>query len=87
MLNINLKYSVLFVNIIKVAKTLEQDIFVLDADSCYANENMESSNADVDQTTCTSTRHIETMTQDKEVQVQPFIKKAYSGAVNRLKSL
>jgi hypothetical protein len=27
------------------------------------------------------------MTQDKEVQVQPFIKKAYSGAVNRLKSL
>ena len=53
---------------------MEQDIFVLDADSCYANENMESSNADVDQTTCTSTRHIETMTQDKEVQVQPFIK-------------
>jgi hypothetical protein len=52
---------------------LEQDIFVLDADSCYANENMETSNADVEQTTCTST-HIETMTQDKEIQVQPFIK-------------
>jgi hypothetical protein len=53
---------------------LEQDIFVLDADSCYTNENIESSNADVEQTTCTSTRHIETMTQDKEVHVQPFIK-------------
>ena len=34
---------------------------------------METSNADVEQTTCTST-HIETMTQDKEIQVQPFIK-------------
>ena len=35
---------------------------------------MESSNADVEQTTSTSTQHIETLTQDKEVQVQPFIK-------------
>ncbi len=47
-----MKYIQVFVNIVKVATALEQDTFAVDAGSCYADENIESSHA-VEQTTCT----------------------------------